>query len=232
MTIKLPTIIATFLLIISCTKHAQKIENTEINIEKKIIKETITDEDNNIFHIDAQTPITEGLELGFEKLIKEWKTNKIESLKTKKSKNHNYESFYYSDFEIFKSPDLKITSILYSQYTIDKYDANGITTYHPINLRGKEKIKLSDIISKDQLDSLMQVLRTQVETDFKKFGIYSDMYSNNKSKFEEEFEKAFKQYKYYFKNNNVVIFYDELTIRPRVDGKIEFIFPIDNNTEN
>ncbi|UPA17944.1 DUF3298 domain-containing protein [Borrelia puertoricensis] len=228
MTIKLPTIIATFLLIISCTKHTQKIENTDINIEKKIIKETITDKDNNIFQINAQIPITEGLEIGFEKLIKEWKTHKIESLKTKKSKNYNHEFFYYSDFEIFKSPDLKITSILYSQYTIDKYDANGITTYHPINLRGKEKIKLSDIISKDQLDSLMQVLRTQVETDFKKFSIHSD----NKSKFEEEFEKTFKQYKYYFKNNNVVIFYDMLTIRPRADGKIEFIFPIDNNTEN
>ncbi|WP_421622722.1 DUF3298 domain-containing protein [Borrelia sp. MN22-0132] len=228
MTIKLPTIIATFLLIISCTKHTQKIENADINIEKKIIKETITDEDNNIFQINAQIPITEGLEIGFEKLIKEWKAHKIESLKTKKSKNYNHEFFYYSDFEIFKSPDLKITSILYSQYTIDKYDANGITTYHPINLRGKEKIKLSDIISKDQLDSLMQVLRTQVETDFKKFSIHSD----NKSKFEEEFEKTFKQYKYYFKNNNVVIFYDMLTIRPRADGKIEFIFPIDNNTEN
>ncbi|BDU62862.1 lipoprotein [Candidatus Borrelia fainii] len=228
MTIKLSTTIATFLLIISCTKHTQKIENADINIEKKIIKETITDEDNNIFHIDAQIPITEGLELGFEKLIKEWKTHKIESLKTKKSKNYNHEYFYHSNFEIFKNPDLNITSILYSQYTIDKYDANGITTYHPINLRGKEKIKLSDIISKDQLDSLMQVLRTQVETDFKKFSIHSD----NKSKFEEEFEKVFKQYKYYFKNNNVLIFYDVLTIRPRVDGKIEFIFPLDNNTEN
>ncbi|AHH03452.1 Hypothetical protein BHY_0501 [Borrelia nietonii YOR] len=226
MAIKL--IIAIFLLMMSCTKHEEQTKSAEINIETKIIKETITDENNNIFYIDAQIPTIEGLELGFEEFIQKWKIYKTELLKTKKSKEYAYEFSYHSDFEIFKNPDLKITSVLYSQYTIDKYDANGLTTYHPINLRGKEKIKLKDIISKDQLDSLMQVLREQVEKDFRKFGIHSD----NQAEFEKEFEKTFKQYKYYFKNNNVVIFYDPIVIRPHVDEKVEFIFPIDNNTES
>ncbi|BCR21066.1 DUF3298 domain-containing protein [Borrelia miyamotoi] len=229
MIIKLPIIIAIFSLIISCKKHEKKIESAEINIETKIIKETITDSNNNIFQIDAQIPTIAGLDLGFEDLIKEWKTyNETEFLKIRESKKYNYEPFYYSNFEIFKNPDLKITSILYSQYTIKKYDANGLTTYHPINLRGKEKIKLSDVISKDQLDSLIQVLREQVKTKFIKF----INYSNDSPEFKKEFEEAFRQYKYYFKNNKVVIFYDPLVIRARSDGKVEFTFPIDQNTEN
>ncbi|AHH10639.1 DUF3298 domain-containing protein [Borrelia coriaceae] len=227
MKIKLTIMITILFLIISCTKNSNKTESPEINIETKIIKETTTNKDNDIFHIDAKIPTIEGLELDFEKLIQYWKTDKIELPKTKQSKQDNYEFFYYSDFEVFKSPELKITSILYSQYTTDKHDANGLTIYYPINLRGKEKIKISDIISKDQLESLTQVLRSQVETEFRKFSIYAD----DKSKFEKEFEEAFKQYKYYFKNNNVVIFYDPLVIRERASGKVEFTFPIDNNTE-
>ncbi|AHH08437.1 DUF3298 domain-containing protein [Borrelia anserina] len=228
MPIKLPIIISILLLLISCKKHEKKVESSEVNIEKKIIKETITDANNNIFHIDAKIPIIKGLELGFEELIKEWKIyNETEFLKTRKSQKHTYEFSYYSNFEIFANPDLKITSILYSQYTTAKNDANGLTTYHPVNLRGQEKIKLSNIISKDQLDSLIQVLREQVKKDFRKFSIYA----NNESEFEKEFEEAFKKYKYYFKNNNVIIFYDTLIIGSHSDRKAEFTFPIDNTNE-
>ncbi|BCR21884.1 DUF3298 domain-containing protein [Borrelia sp. HM] len=231
MTSKLSIIIAIFSLFIfiSCQKNEKKTESTDINIETKIIKETVTDPNNNIFQIDAQIPTIEGLDLGFEELITKWKAyNETEFLKTRETKKYNYEPFYYADFEIFKNSALKITSILYSQYLINKYDANGLTTYHPINLRGKEKIKLSDIISKDQLDSLMQVLKEQVKTEFIKFTINS----KDNPEFEKEFEEIFRQYKYYFKNNKVVIFYDPLVIRARAEGKTEFTFPIDQNTEN
>ena len=229
MTIKFPIIIAILSLLISCQKKGKKTESAEINIETKIIKKTMTDSNNNIFQINAQIPTIEGLDLGFEELITKWKDyNETEFLKTRETKKYNYEPFYYSDFEIFKNSDLKITSILYSQYLINKYDANGLTTYHPINLRGKEKIKLSDIISKDQLESLMQVLKEQAKTEFIKFTTNS----KDNPEFEKEFEEIFRQYKYYFKNNKVVIFYDPLVIRARADGKTEFTFPIDQNTEN
>ncbi|ACH94697.1 RsiV family protein [Borrelia recurrentis] len=221
------SIIIIFLITIACTKHDKKTESAEINIETKIIKEDTTNEDNIMFHIDAQIPTIEGIEFGFEELIKKWKNDTIELFKTIKEKKEPHESFYYSDFEIFKNLNLNITSILYNQFQIDKYAANGLTTYHSINLRGKEKIELADIISKDQLDSLIQVLREEVKTKFEKIATHYD----NKSTFEIEFEKIFKQYQYYFKNNEVVIFYNPLIIGPHSDEKIEFTFPINNNSE-
>ncbi|WP_024653571.1 RsiV family protein [Borrelia persica] len=226
---KFSIIITIILLItIACTKHDKKIESAEINIETKIIKEDIINDNNIIFHINAKIPIIEGLELGFEELIQTWQIETIEFFKTIKATKEPHESFYDSNFQIFKNPNLNITSILYTQEQMNKNDANGLTTYHPINLRGKEKIELANIISKDQLDSLMQVLREEVKTKFKKF---ADNYENE-SAFETEFEKNFKQYQYYFKDNDVIIFYNPLIIGPHSDGKIEFAFPIENNSED
>ncbi|AWG42832.1 DUF3298 domain-containing protein [Candidatus Borreliella tachyglossi] len=225
MTTKYPTIIVILLLIISCSKSEKTIKNAEVHIETKIIKETGNYKNNNIFHIDAKIPIVSDLEFGLEELIKKWKiNNETDRLEKIKPKGEIHEYFYQSDFEIFTNENLQITSILYEQYTITERDANGLTTYHPINLRGREKIELSDVISQDQLDSLIQVLREQVEKELKnsrEFDIQID--TRGKS-----FEEIFNQYKYYFKNNNVIVFYDPLTIRDHASGKVEFTFPIEN----
>ncbi|WKC58015.1 RsiV family protein [Borrelia sp. P9F1] len=229
MTIKFSAIITVLLLLISCSKSGKDTEKNEISIETKIIKKTDTDQNNNIFHIDAQVPMILGLDLGLENLIKEWKVYKENaSLEKKNSKETEHEYFYHSEFEIFKNEDLQITSILYSQYTIEQGAANGITTYHPINLKGNRIIQISDIISKDQLDSLIQVLKEQVKKEIKEFGrstLNHDLFNNS-------YEEIFQKNKYYFKNNNVIFFYDPLTISNHASGKIEFTFPINKNTEN
>ena len=225
---KFPIIMAILLLIISCSKSEENTEKSDINIETKIVKETGNYQNNNIFHIDAKIPIVSGIEFGFEDLIQKWKIhNETEKLEKTKPKEYKHEYFYHSDFEIFTNEELKITSILYSQYTTEG-GANGLTTYYPINLKGNEIIKISDIISKDQLDSLIQVLREQAKKEFKEF-IKFDI---NHDLFENQFEEIFNKHKYYFKNNNVIFFYDPLIISNHATGKVEFTFPVDKNSEN
>ncbi|UGQ16140.1 RsiV family protein [Borrelia sp. RT5S] len=230
MAIKFSAIITTILLLLtSCSKSEGDAGKDEISIETKIIKKTDTYQNNDVFHIDAQIPIILGLDLGLENIIKEWKAHKkAENLEEKTPKESNHEYFYHSEFEIFENEDLQVTSILYSQYTIEQGAANGITTYHPINLRGNKMIQISDIISKDQLDSLMQVLKEQVKKEVKEFS-KGDI---NQSLSKDSFEDTFKKNKYYFKNNNVIFFYDPLTISDHASGKIEFTFPVNKNTEN
>ncbi|UER67634.1 DUF3298 domain-containing protein [Borrelia sp. BU AG58] len=222
-------VVAMLLLLASCSKSEKETEEDEINIETKVMKETGTYQNGSIFHIDAQIPILSGLDLGLENLIKEWKVyNETERLGEKIPEEYKHEYFYHSGFEIFKNEDLQIISILYSQYTIERGAANGVTTYSPINLKGKKIIEISDIISKDQLDSLIQVLKEQVKKEVKKFS--ND--NINHTAFENNFEEIFKKHKHYFKDNNVIFFYDPLTIGDHASGKIEFTFPVNRNTES
>ncbi|WKC85371.1 hypothetical protein [Borreliella lusitaniae] len=223
-----PKIIISLLIlsILSCSKSISNEANSKFIIKTKNIKEKEILKNNIILHIDAKIPFMENATFEFENFIKKWKKdiqNKIS--KTENSKN---EYFYFSSFTIFKNENIGITSILYKESFKEK-ESNTLLKYHSLNLKGNKKIEISEIISKDQLDSLINVLKEQIKNKIKDFNV-NDKYSTKE--LEKKFTTIFPKYKYYFKNNQIIIFYNPFLIDCNECDKIEFQFPIHENTEN
>ncbi|QFI14579.1 hypothetical protein QIA37_02855 [Borrelia sp. CA_690] len=211
---------------LSCSKSASNMVNSELIIKTKNIKEKKILKNNNILHIDAKIPFMENKNFEFENFIKKWEKdieNKI--LKNKNSKN---EYFYFSSFTIFKNENIGITSILYKESLKEK-ESSALLKYHSLNLKGSKKIEIAEIISKDQLDSLINVLKEQIKSKIKDFYVKA---KQNPKELEKKFTTIFPKYKYYFKNNQIIVFYDPLLIDCNECDKIEFQFPIYENTEN
>ncbi len=104
--------------------------------------------------------------LNFENLIKKWKKD-IEN-KISNPENSKNEYFYFSNFTIFKNENIGITSILYKESFREK-ESSTFLKYYSLNLKGNKKIEISEIISKDQLDSLINVLKEQLNSRIKDF---------------------------------------------------------------
>ncbi|WKC88127.1 hypothetical protein [Borreliella japonica] len=223
------TEIIIFLLILStlsCSKSVLNEVNYEFIIKTKNIKEKEILKNNNILHIDAKIPFMENANFEFENFIKKWKKD-VEN-KISKTGNSRNEYFYFSNFTIFKNENIDITSILYKESFKEK-ESNTLLKYSSLNLKGNKKIEISEIISKDQLDSLINVLKEQVKSKIKDLNIKD---KHNLSELEKEFTTIFPRYKYYFKNNQIIIFYNPLLTDCNECDKIEFQFPIHENTEN
>ncbi|EED29418.1 hypothetical protein PT136_02310 [Borreliella garinii] len=212
--------------ILSCYKSVSNKINSEFIIKTKNIKEKKILKNNNILHIDAKIPFMENANFEFENFIKKWEKD-IEN-KISKTENSENEYFYFSSFTIFKNENIGITSILYKESLKEK-ESNTLLRYYPLNLKGNKKIEISEIISKDQLDSLINVLKEQVRSKIKDFNV-KDKYTPNE--LEKKFTTIFPRYKYYFKKNQIVIFYNPFLIDYNEFDKIEFQFPIHENTEN
>ncbi|AJA90272.1 hypothetical protein OY14_02285 [Borreliella chilensis] len=213
-------------LILSCVKSVSNEVNSEFIINTKNIKEKKILKNNNILHIDAKIPFMENVSFEFENLIQKWKKDTIN--KKSKTENSQNEYFYFSSFTIFKNENIGITSILYKE-SFKENESNTLLKYYPLNLKGNKKTEISEIISKDQLDSLIIVLKEQVKTKIKAFYIKN---RDSSSELEKKFTTIFPRYKYYFKNNQIIIFYDPFLIDCTKCDKIEFQFPIHENTEN
>ncbi|AAU07312.1 lipoprotein, putative [Borreliella bavariensis PBi] len=209
----------------SCSKSVSNEINSEFIIKTKNIKEKIL-KNNNILHIDAKIPFMENTNFEFENFIKKWK-KEIEN-KISKTESSENEYFYFSSFTIFQNENIGITSILYKESLKEK-ESSTLLRYYPLNLKGNKKIEISEIISKDQLDSLINVLKEQVRSKIKDFNV-KDKHTPNE--LEKKFTTIFPRYKYYFKKNQIVIFYNPFLIDYKKFDKIEFQFPIHENTEN
>ncbi|MBB6212581.1 hypothetical protein QIA17_02825 [Borreliella californiensis] len=211
--------------ILSCFKPVSSEVNFEFAIKTKNIKENEILKNNNI-HIDAKIPFMENANFEFENLIKKWKKD-VEN-KISKTENSKNEYFYFSNFTIFKNENIGITSILYKESFREK-NSNTLLKYYSLNLKGNKKIEISEIISKDQLDSLINVLKEQLKSRIKDFYVKE---KQSPKELEKKFTKIFPRYKYYFKSNQIIVFYDPLSINCNDCDKIEFQFPIHENTEN
>nr|WP_214645958.1 hypothetical protein [Borreliella spielmanii] len=212
--------------ILSCSKSVSNEVYSEFRIKTKNIKKKEILKNKNILHIDAKIPFMENANFEFENFIKKWEKdieNKI--LKTENLKN---EYFYFSSFTIFKNENIGITSILYKE-SLKENKSNTLLKYYTLNLKGNKKIEISEIISKDQLDSLINVLKEQVKSKIIDLNIKNN---RNPSELEKKFTTIFPKYKYYFKNNQIIIFYNSFLIDCNECDKIEFQFPIHENTEN
>nr|WP_235691396.1 hypothetical protein [Borreliella americana] len=210
----------------SCSKTVSSEVNSNLTIKTKNIKENEILKNNNILHIDAKIPFMENANFEFENLIKKWKKyieNKIS--KTENSKN---EYFYFSNFTIFKNENIGITSILYKESFREK-ESSTFLKYYSLNLKGNKKIEISEIISKDQLDSLINVLKEQLKSRIKDFYVKE---KHSSKELEKKLTTIFPRYKYYFKNNQIIVFYDPFSNDCNGCDKIEFQFPIHENTEN
>ncbi len=75
--------------------------------------------------------------------------------------------------------------------------------YYSLNLKGNKKIEISEIISKDQLDSLINVLKEQLNSRIKDFYVKG---KHSQKELEKKFTTIFPRYKYYFKNNQIIVF--------------------------
>ncbi|WKC77095.1 hypothetical protein [Borreliella valaisiana] len=212
--------------ILSCSKSISKKVNSEFTIKTKNIKEKEILKNNNILNIDAKIPFMENTNFEFENFIKKWKKD-IEN-KISKTENSKNEYFYFSSFTVFKNENIGITSILYKESFKEK-ESNSFLKYYSLNLKGNKKIEISEIISKDQLDSLINVLKEQVKYKIKDFNVEDKL---NPNELEKKFTAIFPRYKYYFKNNQIIIFYNPFLIDCNDCDKIEFQFPIHENTEN
>ncbi|WNY69593.1 hypothetical protein [Borreliella andersonii] len=219
-------IFLSILSIISCSKPIPSEINSEFTIKTKNIKENEILNNNNILHIDAKIPFMENINFEFENLIKRWKKN-IEN-KISKLENSKNEYFYFSSFAIFKNENIGITSILYKE-SFRKKESNTFLKYYSLNLKGNKKIEISEIISKDQLDSLINVLKEQLKNKIKDFYFKE---KHRPKELEKKFITIFPKYKYYFKNNQIIVFYDPFSNDCNGCDKIEFQFPIHENTEN
>ncbi len=118
------------------------------------------------------------------KFYKKWEKD-IEN-KISKTENSENEYFYFSSFTIFKNENIGITSILYKESLKEK-ESNTLLRYYPLNLKGNKKIEISEIISKDQIDSLINVLKEQVRSKIKDLNV-KDKYTPN------ELEKNSQQF--------------------------------------
>ncbi|MCD2331883.1 hypothetical protein [Borreliella americana] len=219
-------IFLSILSILSCSKTVSSEVNSNLTIKTKNIKENEILKNNNILHIDAKIPFMENANFEFENLIKKWKKyieNKIS--KTENSKN---EYFYFSNFTIFKNENIGITSILYKESFREK-ESSTFLKYYSLNLKGNKKIEISEIISKDQLDSLINVLKEQLKSRIKDFYVKE---KHSSKELEKKLTTIFPRYKYYFKNNQIIVFYDPFSNDCNGCDKIEFQFPIHENTEN
>ncbi|WKD00795.1 hypothetical protein QIA01_02280 [Borreliella americana] len=219
-------IFLSILSILSCSKTVSSEVNSKFTIKTKNIKENEILKNNNILHIDAKIPFMENANFEFENLIKKWKKyieNKIS--KTENSKN---EYFYFSNFTIFKNENIGITSILYKESFREK-ESSTFLKYYSLNLKGNKKIEISEIISKDQLDSLINVLKEQLKSRIKDFYVKE---KHSPKELEKKLTTIFPRYKYYFKNNQIIVFYDPFSNDGNGCDKIEFQFPIHENTEN
>nr|WP_221415478.1 hypothetical protein [Borreliella lanei] len=212
--------------ILSCSKPVSSEVNSEFAIKTKNIKENEILKNNNILHIDAKIPFMENTNFEFENLIKKWKKD-IEN-KISKPKNSKNEYFYFSSFTIFKNENIGITSILYKESFREK-ESSTFWKYYSLNLKGNKKIEISEIISKDQLDSLINVLKEQLKSRIKDFYVKE---KHSPKELEKKFTTIFPRYKYYFKNNQIIVFYDPFSNDCNDCDKIEFQFPIHENTEN
>ncbi|MGF7101050.1 hypothetical protein [Borreliella kurtenbachii] len=212
--------------ILSCSKPVSNEVNFEFAIKTKHIKENEILKNNNVIHIDAKIPFMENTNFEFENLIKKWKKD-IEN-KISKPENSKNEYFYFSNFTIFKNENIGITSILYKESFREK-ESNTLLKYYSLNLKGNKKIEISEIISKDQLDSLINVLKEQLKSRIKDFYV-KEKY--NPKELRKKFTTIFPKYKYYFKNNQIIVFYNPFSIACNGCDKIEFQFPINENTEN
>ncbi|WKC81683.1 hypothetical protein [Borreliella tanukii] len=211
--------------ILSCSKSTLNKVNSEFTIKTKNIKEKEILKNNNILNIDAKIPFMENTNFEFENLIKKWKKD-IEN-KISKTENSKNEYFYFSSFTVFKNENIGITSILYKESFKEK-ESSTFLKYYSLNLKGNKKIEISEIISKDQLDSLIKVLKEQVKNKIKDLSVKDNQ---NPNELENKFTTIFSRYKYYFKNNQIIIFYDPFLIDCNNCDKIEFQFPIHENTE-
>ncbi|WPM05864.1 hypothetical protein QIA41_01980 [Borreliella sinica] len=214
------------LFILSCYKSVSNGVNSKLVIKTKNIKEEEILENNNILYIDAKIPFMENANFEFENFINKWKKD-IEN-KISKNENSKNEYFYFSSFEIFKNENIGITSILYKESFKEK-PSSSLLKYHSLNLKGNKTIEISEIISKDQLDSLINVLKEQMKNKIKYLSVKE---KQNPSELEKKFTKIFPTYKYYFKNNQIIIYYNPFLIDCNECDKIEFQFPIHENTEN
>ncbi|WKC78929.1 hypothetical protein QIA30_02845 [Borreliella turdi] len=212
--------------ILSCSKSVSSEVNYEFRIKTKNIKEKEILKNNSILHIDAKIPFMENTNFEFENFIKKWKKD-VEN-KISKTKNSKNEYFYFSSFTIFKNENIGITSILYKESFKEK-ESSALLKYYSLNLKGNKKIELSEIISKDQLDSLINVLKEQIKRKIKDLNAKD---THNPKELEKKFTTIFPRYKYYFKNNQIIIFYNPFLIDCKKCDKIEFQFPIHENTEN
>ncbi len=106
--------------------------------------------------------------LNLKNFIKKWEKD-IEN-KISKPKIQKMNIFIFSSFTIFKNENIGITSILYKESFKEK-ESNTLLRYYPLNLKGNKKIEISEIISKDQLDSLINVLKEQVRSKIKDFNV-------------------------------------------------------------
>ncbi|WNY65003.1 hypothetical protein [Borreliella carolinensis] len=212
--------------ILSCSKSVSSKVNFEFEIKTKNIKENEILKNNNIIHIDAKIPFMENTNFEFENLIKKWKKD-VEN-KISKPENSKNEYFYFSNFTIFKNENIGITSILYKESLREK-ESNTLLRYYSLNLKGNKKIEISEIISKDQLDSLINVLKEQLKGRIKDFYVKEQ---HSPKELGKKFTTIFPRYKYYFKNNQIIVFYDPFSIDCNSCDKIEFQFPIHENTEN
>ncbi|AFU74755.1 putative lipoprotein [Borreliella afzelii HLJ01] len=212
--------------ILSCSKSVSNEVNSEFIIKTKNIKAKEILKNKNILHIDAKIPFMKNANFEFENFIKKWKKD-IEN-KISKPENTNNEYFYFSNFTIFKNENIGITSILYKE-SLKENESNTFLKYYSLNLKGNKKIEISEIISKDQLDSLINVLKEQVKSKIIDFNV-KDKYNLNE--LEKKFTTIFPRYKYYFKNNQIIIFYSPFLIDCNECDKIEFQFPLHENTEN
>ncbi|WKC79849.1 hypothetical protein [Borreliella tanukii] len=211
--------------ILSCSKLTLNKVDSEFTIKTKNIKEKEILKNNNILNIDAKIPFMENTNFEFENLIKKWKKD-IEN-KISKTENSKNEYFYFSSFTVFKNENIGITSILYKESFKEK-ESSTFLKYYSLNLKGNKKIEISEIISKDQLDSLIKVLKEQVKNKIKDLSVKDN---HNPNELENKFTTIFSRYKYYFKNNQIIIFYDPFLIDCNNCDKIEFQFPIHENTE-
>ncbi|MCD2412890.1 hypothetical protein [Borreliella burgdorferi] len=219
-------IFLSILSILSCSKSVSSKVNSEFEIKTKNIKENEILQNNNILHIDAKIPFMENANFEFENLIKKWKKD-IEN-KISNPENSKNEYFYFSNFTIFKNENIGITSILYKESFREK-ESSTFLKYYSLNLKGNKKIEISEIISKDQLDSLINVLKEQLNSKIKDFYVKG---KHSQKELEKKFTTIFPRYKYYFKNNQIIVFYNPFSNDCNGCDKIEFQFPIHENTEN
>ncbi|WNY64090.1 hypothetical protein QIA00_02285 [Borreliella americana] len=219
-------IFLSILSILSCSKTVSNEVNSKFTIKTKNIKENEILKNNNILHIDAKIPFMENANFEFENLIKKWK--KYIENKISKPENSKNEYFYFSNFTIFKNENIGITSILYKESFREK-ESSTFLKYYSLNLKGNKKIEISEIISKDQLDSLINVLKEQLKSRIKDFYVKE---KHSPKELEKKLTTIFPRYKYYFKNNQIIVFYDPLSNDCNGCDKIEFQFPIHENTEN
>ncbi len=186
-------IFLSILSILSCSKSVSSKVNSEFEIKTKNIKENEILQNNNILHIDAKIPFMENANFEFENLIKKWKKD-IEN-KISNPENSKNEYFYFSNFTIFKNENIGITSILYKESFREK-ESSTFLKYYSLNLKGNKKIEISEIISKDQLDSLINVLKEQLNSRIKDFYVKG---KHSQKELEKKFTTIFPRYKYYLK---------------------------------